>query len=110
MTHQNNTPHPEAQTEEHELFYVVITTEVDFCDLYYDDREAMGSYKVHVPQGLERSVAAVAALGAVHSVVPIKESWSFESKVFDDDGDEVTPDYDLDWYDTADKYKAYVVK
>lgn len=42
MTDQTNTTRPEAEIEEHELFYVVISTEADFCDLYYDDREAMG--------------------------------------------------------------------
>lgn len=110
MTDQTNTTRPEAEIEEHELFYVVITTETDFCDLYYDDREALGCYKVCVPCGLEPSVAAVAALGAVHSVVPIKHLCGFESRVFDDDGQEVTPDYDLDWYDTADEHNAYVVK
>ena len=110
MTDQTNTTRPEAGIQEHELFYVVISTEADFCDLYDEDREALGCYKVRVPSGVEPSVAAVAALGAVHSVVPIKHLCCFESRVFDDDGQEVTPDYDLDWYDTADEHKAYVVK
>ena len=110
MTKQTNTKTASAETQEYELFYVVITTEEDLCDLYPEDRDAAGSYKVHVPRGLEPSVAAVAALGAVHSVVPIKYMSCFESSVFDEEGHEITPDYDLDWYDTAEEHSAYVVK
>ncbi len=73
-------------------------------------QKSCGTMSLTCQKVLLDQLAAVAALGAVHSVVPIKYMGCFESSVFDEDGYEITPDYDLDWYDTADEHKAYVVK
>jgi hypothetical protein len=98
-----------SQTESETKFmsmYVHVTPEGCIEDIYEEDRDALGTYEVIVPRSLSPSLAAAAALGAYHSEVPIKYLWGFDFVVLDENGREVTPDYDVDCYDIAEEYNA----
>lgn len=109
MTNLLNTNHPETFDEEYELIYVVASTGADHSELYPDDLYALGTFRVEVPVGLERGVAAAAALGAFHSTVPIKRIFDFEFEVIDESGTQIEPDEDIDWCETASELGAVVI-
>jgi hypothetical protein len=62
-----------------------------------------------VPRYLSPSLAAVAAMGAYHEVVPINYLTCFDFIVWDEYGSEVTPDYDVDCYDIAEECSAKLI-
>lgn len=89
--------------------YVHVTTNEDIEDLYEDDQYALGTYEVIVPRSLSPSLAAAAAMGAYHDEIPIKYLTCFDFLVWDEYGREVTPDYDVDWYEIAEECKAELI-
>ena len=106
MSHQHFIQCLDTLDVEYKTLYIDVTTNVDVDDLYEEDIEAIGIFEARVPAHLEASIAASAALGAYHSNIPIKHLDCFEFSVYDEDGTELTPDYDADWYELADKHHA----
>lgn len=89
--------------------YITVKTAETLEDLYHEDRDALGTFKVEVPRHLSPAVAAAAALGAFHSTVPIKRLWNFEITVSDERSFEVQPDYEEDVYELAEQHGARFV-
>jgi hypothetical protein len=91
------------------LVYVLVTTRKNFRCLHGGDRDALGSFNTFVPKYLPPDIAAAAALGAFHGNVPIKKLDCFEFRVYDEFGDEMHPAEGLNWYDMAEKHKAFLL-
>jgi hypothetical protein len=74
-------------------------------NLYYSDRSVAGSYTFEVPRHLVDEEAAACAMGFFHTTVPVKYLADFEFKVVDQNGNELEPDYDLDWYKFSERFR-----
>lgn len=108
MTNQTTTPSSSA-TGNYVLVYVLVTARKDFRDLHDNDRDALGSFSTFVPKYLPPDIAAAAALGAFHGNVPIKNPDCLEFRVCDEFGDEMHPAEGLNWYDMAEKHRAFLL-
>lgn len=98
------------QTDNECEFYTVEARPAcyDIEDLYEEDQESVGIFFIVLPRGLPPRIAAAAAMGAYHNTMPIKYLDSFEFTVYNEDGYEVEPDWDADWYELAKIHGAFV--
>ena len=106
MSHQTFIPCPAIPSVEYKSIFIDVTANVAVDHLYEEDEEAIGKFEARVPAHLEGSIAASAALGAYHNTIAIKHLDCFEFSVYDEDGKSLTPDYDADWYELAEKHGA----
>lgn len=104
------TPAPQTCPEDDYMsMYVEVTTWAAPDELYEDDKGALGTFEVRVPRHLSPAIAAAAALGAFHSIIPIKYLCSFDFDVYDEDDCLVKPAHGANCYDLAEEHQAYLV-